>query len=97
MALDKNRDVYHAELETIRRALPPPPARGLEVGVGSGRFAVPLGIAGLHSGKQKLFAKGFGLIDVFILTAAKSSGARVWTLDKKMASLLAENTTARLA
>jgi len=41
---EKNRDAYHAELETIRRALPPPPARGLEVGVGSGRFAVPLGI-----------------------------------------------------
>jgi len=47
--------------------------------------------AGLHAGEQKLFAKGLGLIDVFILTAAESSGARVWTLDRKMASLLGEN------
>jgi hypothetical protein len=53
--------------------------------------------AGLHADERKLFTKGLGLIDVFILTTAKSSGARVWTLDKKMASLLAENTTTRLA
>ena len=49
--------------------------------------------AGLHAGEKKLFAKGLGLIDVFILTAAESSGARVWTLYRKMASLLTENTT----
>lgn len=41
---ERNRDVYHAELGAIRRVMPPPPARGLEVGVGSGQFAVPLGI-----------------------------------------------------
>lgn len=41
---ERNRDVYHAELEAIRQVVPPPPARGLEVGVGSGKFAVPLGI-----------------------------------------------------
>ena len=43
-----NRDVYHAELEAIRALLPPPqstpPAQGLEVGIGSGKFSVPLGI-----------------------------------------------------
>jgi predicted nucleic acid-binding protein len=49
--------------------------------------------AGLHAGEHKLFAKGLGLIDVFILTAAGSISARVWTLDKKMASLLTENMT----
>ncbi len=41
---DRNRDIYHAELEAVRRVLPPSPAKVLEVGVGSGRFAVPLGI-----------------------------------------------------
>ena len=40
----KNRDVYHAEIEAIRQMIPFPEARGLEVGVGSGRFAGPLGI-----------------------------------------------------
>ncbi len=41
---ERNRDAYHAELEAIRQVMPPPPAKGLEVGVGSGKFAVPLGI-----------------------------------------------------
>ena len=41
---DKNHDVYHAELEAIRKLIPSPHAKGLEVGVGSGKFAVPLGI-----------------------------------------------------
>jgi len=41
---EKNRDVYHAEVETIRQLTPVPPAKGVEVGVGSGKFAVPLGI-----------------------------------------------------
>jgi len=41
---EKNRDAYLTELEAIRRVLPPPPAKGLEVGVGSGKFALPLGI-----------------------------------------------------
>ncbi len=51
--------------------------------------------AGLQAGQHKLFAKGLGLIDVFILTAAESSRARVWTLDRKMASLLSESMTFR--
>lgn len=37
-------EVYRAECERIRKALPAPGARTVEVGVGSGRFAVPLGI-----------------------------------------------------
>lgn len=41
---DNNPDMYAVELEALRRAIPPPPARGLEVGVGSGKFAGPLGI-----------------------------------------------------
>lgn len=35
---------YHAELARIRRLLPSPDPRAVEVGVGSGRFAAPLGI-----------------------------------------------------
>ena len=41
---ERNRDVYNAELEAIRELIPFPQAKGLEVGVGSGKFAVPLGI-----------------------------------------------------
>jgi ubiquinone/menaquinone biosynthesis C-methylase UbiE len=40
----KNYDVYQAELEAIRQLIPSPQSKGLEVGVGSGKFAVPLGI-----------------------------------------------------
>lgn len=38
-------EAYLAELSRIRRVLPPPDSLSLEVGVGSGRFAAPLGIA----------------------------------------------------
>jgi SAM-dependent methyltransferase len=41
---DKNRGVYNAEIEAIRQLIPSPEAKGVEVGVGSGNFAVPLGI-----------------------------------------------------
>ncbi len=41
---EKNADLYKAELKAIRQVLPPPEAEGMEVGVGSGKFAVPLGI-----------------------------------------------------
>jgi ubiquinone/menaquinone biosynthesis C-methylase UbiE len=41
---EKNRDLYEAELEAIRQLIPPPGAKGVEVGVGSGKFAAPLGI-----------------------------------------------------
>jgi len=41
---ERNRDIYQAEIETIRQMIPPPPAEGMEIGIGSGKFAVPLGI-----------------------------------------------------
>ncbi len=41
---ERHRTLYEAELEAVRRLLPPPGAEVLEVGVGSGRFAAPLGI-----------------------------------------------------
>jgi len=41
---EKNRDSYEAELEVIRHLIPTPEAEGVEVGVGSGKFAAPLGI-----------------------------------------------------
>ena len=40
----KNFDLYEAELEAIRQLIPPPGSEGMEVGVGSGKFAAPLGI-----------------------------------------------------
>ncbi len=41
---DKNSAAYAAELKTIRQLLPTNPARGMEIGIGSGKFAEPLGI-----------------------------------------------------
>jgi len=41
---EKNFDLYEAELEAIRQLIPPPGSEGMEVGVGSGKFAAPLGI-----------------------------------------------------
>ena len=40
----KNSDLYDAELEAIRLLIPPPGVEGVEVSVGSGKFAAPLGI-----------------------------------------------------
>jgi len=39
-----HRDLYLAELEAVRQLMPSHAANGLEVGVGSGKFAAPLGI-----------------------------------------------------
>lgn len=41
----KNVALYEAELEAVRQLLPPHRSKGVEVGVGSGQFAAPLGIA----------------------------------------------------
>ncbi|MCF7928881.1 MAG: class I SAM-dependent methyltransferase [Spirochaetales bacterium] len=48
---ERYREVYRSELEAVRRLLPltavdsvTEPAKGLEIGVGSGLFAAPLGI-----------------------------------------------------
>jgi len=41
---DGHADFYKAELETVRMLMPSAETRGIEVGVGSGKFAAPLGI-----------------------------------------------------
>lgn len=41
---EEHRTEYQAELARVQRFLPCPDARTVEVGVGSGRFAAPLGI-----------------------------------------------------
>jgi len=41
---DKNKYAYLSELEAVRKVLPKE-GRGLEIGVGTGRFAAPLGIS----------------------------------------------------
>lgn len=41
---EKNQDAYEAELQAVRQLLPAGDVRGMEIGVGSGKFAVPLGI-----------------------------------------------------
>jgi ubiquinone/menaquinone biosynthesis C-methylase UbiE len=41
---DNHPDWYTAELEAIRQLIPPAGEEGMEVGVGSGKFAGPLGI-----------------------------------------------------
>lgn len=39
----RNPEAYQAELAAIRELLPSPLGRGMEVGVGTGKFSVPLG------------------------------------------------------
>jgi ubiquinone/menaquinone biosynthesis C-methylase UbiE len=41
---DDHSDLYEAELEAIRQLVPATGIEGMEVGVGTGRFAAPLGI-----------------------------------------------------
>ncbi len=41
---EQNRDLYQAELEAIRQLMPPLGSQGVEVGVGTAKFALPLGI-----------------------------------------------------
>jgi SAM-dependent methyltransferase len=41
---DKHNDLYRAELEAVR-SLVPIAGKGVEIGVGTGRFALPLGIS----------------------------------------------------
>lgn len=50
---ENHREVYEAELAAVRQLMPKPGAKGLEVGVGSGRFAGPLGIrVGLEPSRE---------------------------------------------
>jgi SAM-dependent methyltransferase len=63
---EKNADKYRAELEVIRRLLPLRADSGMEVGVGSGRFAGPLGIRfGVepsHRMAQKALRRGLEVV-----------------------------------
>ena len=60
---EKNLELYDAEVEAIRQLIPPPGAKGVEVCVGSGKFAAPLGIkVGVEpSGKMAIKAKKQGI------------------------------------
>ncbi len=40
---ERNPHAWHSEVETLRMVQEQPPRRGLEIGVGTGRFALPLG------------------------------------------------------
>ena len=44
--------------------------------------------AGILSFQNKFFSKGVGLIDAFLLAAARKHKAAIWTLDKKLKSVL---------
>lgn len=41
---EKNQEAYEAELKAVRQLLPGGDAWGMEIGIGSGKFAMPLGI-----------------------------------------------------
>lgn len=44
--------------------------------------------AGKFSSENKLFSRGIGLIDCVIIIAARRENAKIWSLDKKLNSLL---------
>ena len=60
---DKNRWVYEAELRAVK-AMMPAGGRGLEIGIGTGRFADPLGIKGgvEPSKRMREFARKRGML-----------------------------------
>jgi len=39
----RNKDIYHAEINAIKQVIPKN-KKGVEIGIGTGRFALPLGI-----------------------------------------------------
>ena len=45
-------------------------------------------VAGLYAGEKKLFAKGVGLIDAYIVIASLKTNAQTWTLDEKLNKVL---------
>ena len=59
---EKHPEIYAAEIDAIRRLLPPF-ENGIEIGVGSGRFATPFGIKeGIEpSGKMAEIARSRGI------------------------------------
>ena len=44
--------------------------------------------AGIYSSVNKLTSQGVGIIDSFIITSARNNNAQIWSLDKKLNSLL---------
>ena len=44
--------------------------------------------AGLYAGEKKLFSKGVGLIDAYIIVASLKTGSQVWTIDEKLVKAL---------
>jgi hypothetical protein len=54
---EKNRDLYEAELEVIRQLIPSPGFEGVEIGVGSGKFAAPVGIKNGVEPSEKMAIK----------------------------------------
>ena len=44
--------------------------------------------AGIYSSEKKLFSKGIGLIDCVIIQSTKKNNAKLWSLDKKLNSML---------
>ena len=44
--------------------------------------------AGLLSFAEKALSRGIGLIDLAIITAGRRAGAKIWSRDKKLLSLL---------
>lgn len=49
--------------------------------------------AGQYSSKHRLYSKGIGLIDASLLIAARKKEAKIWTLDKKLISILSKDET----
>ncbi len=41
---EKNKTIYRLELAAVSKALPHGPSKSIEIGVGTGRFSLPLGI-----------------------------------------------------
>jgi predicted nucleic acid-binding protein len=46
--------------------------------------------AGNYSNKNKLLSKGLGLIDVVIIQFAINNNSKIWSLDKKLISVIPE-------
>ncbi|MFZ0389343.1 MAG: PIN domain-containing protein [Calditrichia bacterium] len=44
--------------------------------------------AGMEAGRRKYFSKGIGLIDSAIIQLAKETASTVWSLDKKLDTVL---------
>jgi len=63
---DRHRKMYAAELQAIGRFIKPGKGEGLEVGVGSGKFAVPLGVkTGIDPSSAMLIRAAAAGIKVF--------------------------------